>query len=97
MSPEPILQVKELDASGPGGVTQTLRVYDFAEAGWTLPEHEHPPGQAHITVVNKGRIRAWGPGWERVLEAGAMVVFEPGKRHGFEALEAGSRVTNIVY
>jgi quercetin dioxygenase-like cupin family protein len=75
----------------------TVTVVDFATAGDLLPMHEHAPGQAHLTFVNRGSILARGPGWARKLVAGDMVMFEPRQQHELEAAEPASRVVNITY
>jgi quercetin dioxygenase-like cupin family protein len=74
-----------------------LAIHTFAAAGDSLAMHSHPEGEAHITFVNAGRLRVFGPGWERVLHPGAQVKFEPNQLHAYEALEPGSRITNIIY
>lgn len=71
--------------------------YDFAVAGDTLPTHRHSEDDCHITICRKGRVRAFGPGWERVLGPGDVVKFEPHVDHGIEALDDASQITNIRY
>lgn len=72
-------------------------IYQFDLTGDELPTHTHPPGLAHITMVNKGSIRAYGNGWEKILTAGNLVVFAPNDPHAFVALEDNSKITNIQY
>ena len=74
-----------------------LSIYEFEKTGDELPMHTHEPGTAHLTMVNKGSIRAYGYTWERVLVAGNLVIFAPNDPHAFEALEDNTRITNLVY
>lgn len=74
----------------------TVVVFDFPEVGDELPRHVHSETDVHISVVARGRIRAAGDGWERVVEQGALLDWEPGQYHGFVALEPNSRLVNIV-
>lgn len=71
--------------------------YDFASIGDTLPTHSHVEGESHITICRTGKIKAFGPGWERVLVPGDVIKFDPNKEHALQAIEAPSRVTNIRY
>jgi quercetin dioxygenase-like cupin family protein len=74
-----------------------LSVYTFNKKGDELPTHTHPEGEAHITIVNKGSIKAYGNGWQKVLKAGNLVMFPPNDPHAFVALENDSKITNIIY
>lgn len=71
-------------------------VYDFPEAGDVLPMHQHGEADVHITVVARGSFRTHGNGWERVLKAGDVADWKPNDPHEFVALEANSRIVNII-
>lgn len=71
-------------------------IYDFPEIGDELPLHVHGESDVHITVVARGRLLAFGSGWEREISSGAVLDWEPGVYHGFKALEPNSRLVNIV-
>lgn len=73
--------------------------FGFPDVGSVLPLHSHPEGQAHFTFVRKGRIKILrAPGVEeRVVGPGTWLKFLPGELHGYEALEAGSKITNVTY
>lgn len=71
-------------------------IYDFPEEGDVLPMHWHDERSVHITVVAKGRFIAKGPSWEKTIEAGNVLDWKPFQQHEFTALEAGSRIVNIV-
>jgi quercetin dioxygenase-like cupin family protein len=71
-------------------------VYDFPAAGDDLPMHSHGEADVHITVVARGSFKTHGNGWERVLKAGDVVDWKPNDSHEFVALEAHSRLVNIV-
>lgn len=71
-------------------------VYDFPEAGDVLPMHQHGEADVHITVVARGSFKAHGNGWERILKAGNVADWKPNDPHEFVALEADSRLVNII-
>ena len=71
-------------------------VYDFPEAGNVLPMHVHDEAGNHISIVAKGAFRAHGDGWELMLFSGNVVDWPAGQAHEFVALEADSRIVNIV-
>ena len=71
-------------------------IYDFPDAGDVLPMHSHDEANVHITVVARGSFKAHGNGWERVLKAGDVADWKPNDPHEFVALEANSRIVNIV-
>lgn len=70
--------------------------YDFPEAGDVLPMHTHGEADVHITVVARGAFTAHGNGWHRVLKAGDVADWKANDPHEFIALEAGSRIVNII-
>lgn len=86
-----MLQFKPLKAGKLMGA-----IYDFPEVGDVLPMHNHTDADVHISVVAKGAFRAHGNGWERVVRAGDVLDWRPGDAHEFVALDAGSRLVNIV-
>lgn len=77
----------------------SLAIYSFEYVNDELPMHDHTEDNAHITIVNKGKLKAYGPenSWERILEKGQVVVFAPYDPHAFVALEDDSKITNIIY
>lgn len=70
-------------------------VYTFQKAGDVLPMHTHTEGNAHITIVARGKIKAHGNEWEAEYGAGAVVDFPSNQSHEFIALEDNTRVVNI--
>lgn len=72
-------------------------IYDFEIVGDTLPMHQHEEATNHITIVARGSIRAHGNGWDKVLKSGDVVSWKPNDPHEFVALEANSRVVNIIH
>ena len=88
-----MLQEKPLSV---GKVTGTI--YDFPEVGDELPLHVHGENDIHISVVARGRLKAFGPdgSWETEVSAGAVLDWEVGQWHGFIALEPNTRLVNIV-
>jgi quercetin dioxygenase-like cupin family protein len=71
-------------------------VYTFEKAGDTLPMHTHSEGNAHITIVARGKIKAHGNEWEAEYSAGAVIDFPTDQSHEFIALENDSRIVNII-
>jgi len=71
-------------------------VYTFQKAGDTLPMHTHTGGNAHITIVARGKIKAHGNEWQAEYSAGAVIDFPTDQSHEFIALEDDSRIVNIV-
>jgi quercetin dioxygenase-like cupin family protein len=71
-------------------------IYTFEKAGDVLPMHTHTKGDAHITIVARGKIRAHGNEWEAEYGAGAVIDFPSNQSHEFIALEDNSRVVNIT-
>lgn len=71
-------------------------VYTFEKAGDVLPMHTHTEGDAHITIVARGKIRAHGNEWETEYSAGAVIDFPSEQSHEFVALEDNSRIVNIT-
>lgn len=73
--------------------------FEFPDVGSQLAIHSHPKGEAHFTFVRKGKLKILRPPGQvdRVVEPGTWLKFEPGELHGYEALEAGSKITNIIY
>ena len=71
-------------------------VYDFAAAGDILPLHDHPEGEgAHITIVARGSCKIVCQGREDAVHLLGAVV-DPDYPHAIEALEANTRIVNIV-
>lgn len=73
--------------------------FEFPDVGSHLPIHSHPEGEAHFTFVRKGRLRILRPSTqsEAVVGPGTWLRFAPDELHGYEALEAGSKITNVIY
>ena len=73
--------------------------FTFPEVGSALPLHQHGENEAHFTFVRRGRLKILRPTGqpERIVERGAWLMFEVGEWHGYEALEAGSKITNVIY
>jgi quercetin dioxygenase-like cupin family protein len=86
-----MLQSKSLSL---GKLTGTI--YDFPEVGDELPLHSHGENDVHISIVARGRLKAFGNGWETEASAGAVLDWEPGQFHGFTSLEPNTRLVNIV-
>lgn len=71
-------------------------IHDFESAGEVLPKHTHTEEDAHITIVARGKIKAYSHDWEKEAVAGQILDFRPGEPHELMALEANTRVVNIT-
>ena len=70
--------------------------YDFENAGDILPKHVHDETNVHITIVARGRIKAYSHDWEIEAAAGQLIDFRPGEPHEIMALEDNTRIFNIT-
>lgn len=71
-------------------------IYDFEKTGDILPKHNHTDQTVHITIVARGKLKAYSHDWERELSAGQIVDFRAGEPHELMALEDNTRIINIV-
>ena len=77
-----------------GQLTGTM--YDFESAGDILPKHVHTAENVHITIVARGKIKAYSHDWEQIAQAGQLIDFQPNQPHEIMALEDNTRIFNIV-
>jgi quercetin dioxygenase-like cupin family protein len=87
-----MLLVKRLDNLG------SIRgaMYDFEKAGDILPKHNHNEDTAHITIVARGKLKAYSHDWELEAVAGQLLDFPAGQPHELMALEDNTRIYNIL-
>lgn len=71
-------------------------MYDFEKVGDILPKHIHTEENAHITIVARGKLKAYSDGWEIVAVPGQLINFESGQDHELMALEDNTRIFNII-
>ena len=71
-------------------------IYDFEVAGDILPKHTHDESNVHITIVARGKLKAYSHDWETEATAGQVLDFRPGEPHELMALEDNTRIINIV-
>lgn len=71
-------------------------IYDFEQVGDVLGKHVHTENDVHITIVARGRIKAYSHDWAIEADAGQILDFRPHEPHELLALEAGTRIINIV-
>ena len=79
---------------GLGDLSGTL--YDFEFAGDVLPSHVHDETNVHITIVARGRLKAYSHDWSIEAGPGQLLDFRPGEPHELMALEDGTRIFNIL-
>lgn len=79
---------------GVGDIVGTI--YDFEFVGDVLPKHVHTEDDVHITIVAKGKIKAYSHDWEKTADAGQIINFRPGEPHELMAMEDNTRIINIV-
>jgi quercetin dioxygenase-like cupin family protein len=70
-------------------------IYDFEFAGDVLPKHTHTEADIHITIVARGKIKAYSHDWSIEAEAGKILDFRPHEPHEIMALEPNTRIVNI--
>jgi len=71
-------------------------IYDFESAGDILPKHVHDENTVHITIVARGKLKAYSHDWEVEVTAGSIIDFRPGEPHELMALEDNTRIFNIL-
>jgi quercetin dioxygenase-like cupin family protein len=71
-------------------------IYDFEKAGDILPKHNHDENTVHITIVARGKVKAYSHDWEMEATAGQLLDFRPGEPHEVMALEDNTRIFNII-
>lgn len=71
-------------------------MYDFEKSGDVLPKHVHTEKNVHITIVARGKIKAYSHDWEIEGIAGQILDFRPNEPHEIMALEDGTRIFNIL-
>ena len=86
-----MLLTKELSVGDIRGM-----IFDFENAGDVLSKHVHDENNVHITIVAKGRIKAYSHDWEQEGIAGQILDFRPNEPHEIMALEDDTRIINIV-
>jgi quercetin dioxygenase-like cupin family protein len=71
-------------------------MYDFERAGDIVAKHVHTENDVHITIVARGKIKAYSHDWEKEAVAGQIIDFRVGEPHEIMALEDGTRIFNIL-
>ena len=71
-------------------------IYDFEKAGDILPKHVHTEDDVHITIVARGKLKAYSQDWEIEATAGQILDFRVGEPHELMALEDNTRIFNIL-
>lgn len=71
-------------------------MYTFEKAGDVLPKHNHTENDVHITIVARGRLKAYSHDWELEASAGQLLDFRPNEPHELMALEDNTRIFNII-
>ncbi len=71
-------------------------MYTFERSGDVLPKHNHTENDAHITIVARGKLKAYSHDWSLEATAGQMLNFRAGEPHELMALEDNTRIFNLV-
>jgi quercetin dioxygenase-like cupin family protein len=71
-------------------------MYDFEKTGDVLQKHNHDESTAHITIVARGKVKAYSHDWEKEIIAGQLIDFRANEPHELIALEDNTRIFNIV-
>jgi len=69
---------------------------DFEKSGDVLHKHVHDENTVHITIVARGKIKAYSHDWSQEATAGQILDFRPNEPHEIMALEDNTRIFNIV-
>ena len=71
-------------------------IYDFEKSGDILEKHVHTENDVHITIVARGKVKAYSHDWEIEATAGQILDFRVGQPHEIMALEDNTRIFNII-
>jgi quercetin dioxygenase-like cupin family protein len=71
-------------------------IYDFEKAGDILDKHVHTKVDVHITIVARGRVKAYSHDWSIEATPGQILDFRVGEPHEIMALEDNTRIFNIL-
>lgn len=71
-------------------------MYTFEKAGDVLSKHNHTESDAHITIVARGKLKAYSHDWQLEAVAGQLLDFRAGEPHELMALEDNTRIFNII-
>ena len=71
-------------------------IFDFEQAGDVLLKHVHTEDNVHITIVARGKVKAYSHDWEIEASAGQILDFRPDEPHEIMALEDNTRILNII-
>jgi hypothetical protein len=71
-------------------------MYDFEKSGDILSKHVHTEENTHITIVARGKIKAYSHDWSQEAVAGQLLDFRPNEPHEIMALEDNTRIFNIL-
>lgn len=73
-----------------------MAMIDFKYTGDILPKHHHLEDSVHITIVARGKLKAYSHDWEIEAGPGQLLDFRPNEPHELMALEDDTRIFNIV-
>jgi quercetin dioxygenase-like cupin family protein len=85
---------KSTSLIGLGDIRGTI--HDFEKAGDVVEKHAHTEVNVHITIVARGKLKAYSHDWEQEATAGQILDFKPGQPHELMALEDNTRIINIL-
>ena len=85
---------KSTPLTGIGDIKGTM--YDFERSGDIVAKHVHGEEDVHITIVARGKVKAYSHDWEKEAIAGQVLDFRVGEPHEIMALEDGTRIFNIL-
>lgn len=71
-------------------------IYDFEKAGDLLEKHVHTEDNVHITIVARGKVKAYSHDWSIEATPGQILDFRVGEPHELMALEDNTRIFNII-
>ena len=71
-------------------------IFTFEKVGDVLAKHNHTEDNVHITIVARGKIKAYSHDWEIEAIAGQILDFRPNEPHEIMALEDNTKIFNII-
>jgi quercetin dioxygenase-like cupin family protein len=86
-----MLSVKPLSLGNLNGT-----IYDLSNIGDVVSKHSHSRNDVHITIVCRGKLKAYGDNWTKEAIAGQVLDFNEDQPHELMALEDNTRIINIA-
>lgn len=70
--------------------------YNFQFAGDRIEKHVHDENSIHVSIVCKGKVRAFSHDWSVEASAGQILDFNANQPHEIEALVDDTKIINVL-